>query len=280
MLIYQRVYILQHPSFPWNPRKFHPDSLSTAIAATGYPGAKHPYSWWRSQPRWMLHVFTVPWRAVNRILALSMAFSTRKMGGSHWEILTFGVLKWFGSPSHWSILSHGHPWRLDDLGIPPWLGKPLGNGGNLDDWYLDLQFVDDCWLIRPMGNPLRLGHRLMASLSFFLVFLKQIQVGETYLSVSGENWGNKLQASLAKAFDAKQLLSFFLNNQTHFLVGMGCTVATDVILEDYDRLWDFGAPYFQANLHGDGSKPVFFSWGGLDTHDFASILFIFGMWTA
>ena len=58
---------------------------------------------------------------------------------------------------------------------------------------------------------------------------------------------------------------------------MGCTVATDVILEDYDRLWDFGAPYFQANLHGDGSKPVFFSWGGLDTHDFASILFIFGM---
>ena len=167
MLIYQRVYILQHPSFPWNPRKFHPDSLFTAIAATGYPGAKHPYSWWRSQPRWMLRVFTVPWRAVNRILALSMAFSTRKMGGSHWEILTFGVLKWFGSPSHWSILSHGHPWRLDDLGIPPWLRKPLGNGGNLDDWYLDLQFVDDCWLIRPMGNPLRLGHRLMASLSFF-----------------------------------------------------------------------------------------------------------------
>jgi hypothetical protein len=41
------------------------------------------------------------------------------------------------------------------------------------------------------------------------VFLKQIQVGETYLSVSGENWGNKLQASLAKAFDAKQLLSAF-----------------------------------------------------------------------
>ena len=100
--------------------------------------------------------------------AFNGVFNT-KNGGKPLGNPDIWVLKWFGSPSHRSILSHGHPWRLDDLGIPPWLRKPLGNGlGNLDDWYLDLQFVDDCWLICPMGNPLlRLGHRLMASLSFF-----------------------------------------------------------------------------------------------------------------
>ena len=37
----------------------------------------------------------------------------------------WGVLKSMGIPmfQYVSILSHGHPWRLDDLGVPPWLRK-------------------------------------------------------------------------------------------------------------------------------------------------------------
>ncbi|CAL1136980.1 unnamed protein product [Cladocopium goreaui] len=42
--------------------------------AEGYPGAKHPYSWWRSQPRWMLRVFTVPWHG-QRMLFLALGHS-------------------------------------------------------------------------------------------------------------------------------------------------------------------------------------------------------------
>jgi hypothetical protein len=90
LYVYQAGYIFSNiPVFHAIPGNFT-QIPSPRLAATGYPGAKHPYSWWRSPPRWMLRVFTVPWRAVNRILALSMVFSTRKMGGSHWEILTFG----------------------------------------------------------------------------------------------------------------------------------------------------------------------------------------------
>ena len=113
----------------------------------------------------------------------------------------FGVLKWFGSPSHrfselkWSSMTWMISGYLHDLGNLLLGYQNLGNGlGNLDFWYLDLRLSMIIGIFS-MGNTLRLGNWLRD-----VFFFRHVQVGETYLSVSGEHWGNKLQASLAKAF--------------------------------------------------------------------------------